>query len=321
MDLGELRRRGLLELLDVELARALGRSNNNHPAVDLAIALTSRNVRNGHSCFPISLPAAAIWPGERFAEDPLPTPDSWARILRASPLAQNGPIVIDEGRRLYLRRYYELEQRIAAQLAARSAPFSAHSTETSTLERRLGELFADGRHSPQAEAGRRALRERVSLLCGGPGTGKTTTVAAIVALLVEERERGGDRGTRVMLLAPTGKAAARLGEAVRQAKQGVVADAAIIEAIPNEARTIQRALGLRRAGMRFEHDADRPLEADVIVVDEASMVDLALMHQLLEATPLDARLLIVGDPDQLTSVEAGSVTVSTVGATMMSNGA
>jgi exodeoxyribonuclease V alpha subunit len=306
MTLAELRGRGLLELLDTELARTLGRATSDSvdPSVELAIALVSRNVRSGHSCLPIDIDPTKLFPGQPLDETRLPEPRSWTEALNASGLTNDGPLVIDGGK-LYLRRYWELENQIAEQLARRAEPIDVPVSRG--FESRLDRLFPDGRDSPQAEAARNALVHRVSLLCGGPGTGKTTTVAAVVALLIEEAEARGAPTLKTLLVAPTGKAAARLGEAVRSAKQRIDAERPVLDAIPTEASTLQRALGMRPDGLRFSRNRDRPLEADLIVVDEASMLDLALMRQLLDATPLNARLIIVGDPGQLTSVEAGSV--------------
>lgn len=306
--LAELQSSGLLDLLDVELARALSRLvGTADPEVELAIALTSRHVRRGHSCFPIGMSAAEIWPRESERPADLPDAAGWAELIARSPLSKDGPIVLDGAGRLYLRRYWQLEQDIAQELALRSGtpPFVAEDAQW--LSASLDRLFPGDPDSPQRSAARNALRHSVSLLCGGPGTGKTTTVAAIVALLVECRLRQGEAPPRVMLLAPTGKSAARLGEAVRGAKSRIEAESEVLDEIPEQATTLHRALGMQRTGMRFRQSADRPLEADLLVVDEASMIDLGLMRQLLNATPRTSRLLIVGDPDQLTSVEAGSV--------------
>jgi len=305
--LAELQARGLLELLDVELARALGRIvEPPSPEVELAIALTSRNVRRGHSCFPVDMSAAEIWPREAGRPAELPDVARWKDLIAASALSDGGPLVLDEAGRLYLRRYWQLERDIANELAQRSSIPPRMASDPNWLEASLERLFP-GADSPQRGAARNALEHSVSLLCGGPGTGKTTTVAAIVALIIEGCLQEADSAPRVLLLAPTGKSAARLGEAVRQAKSRIETSAEVLAAIPEQATTLQRALGMRRDGAGFGRSADRPLEADVIVVDEASMVDLGLMRQLLNATPKDATLLIVGDPDQLTSVEAGSV--------------
>ena len=308
MGLGELQSRGLLHLLDVELARALGRMTDApSPEVELAIALTCRNVRQGHTCFPVGMSAADIWPGDPAPPDPLPHAEEWKDALGKSLLTHGGPIVLDEAGRLYLRRYWQLEQDVGRELAARSAAPPIIANDSPWLQASLDRLFPGAPESPQRRAAENALRHHVSLLCGGPGTGKTTTVAAIVALIIEGRLRETRSAPRVMLLAPTGKSAARLGEAVRQAKDRIQASAEVLEQIPVQATTVHRALGMQRAGTHFRRNANRPLEADVIVVDEASMIDLGLMRQLLDATAREATLLIVGDPDQLTSVEAGSV--------------
>jgi exodeoxyribonuclease V alpha subunit len=308
MSLSEYQSLGLVELLDVQLARALARmASDSNPAVELAIALTSRNVRRGHSCFPVGMSAEQIWPREPTKSDALPGTVEWKEALSQSRLTQGGPLVLDAAGRLYLRRYWQLEQDIARELAARSALPPIIADDASWLEAALDRLFPGKAESPQRHAAQNALRHRVSLLCGGPGTGKTTTVAAIVALIIQGRLRDAKAAPKVMLLAPTGKSAARLGEAVRKAKTRIEAPEEVLREIPEQATTLHRALGMRREGMRFRRSADLPLEADVIIVDEASMVDLGLMRQLLDAAPREATLLIVGDPDQLTSVEAGSV--------------
>lgn len=308
MNLSEYRALGLVELLDAQLARSLARmASDSSPEVELAIALTSRNVRHGHSCFPVGISAEEIWPHEPTKSDPLPGAAQWKEALRQSRLTQGGPLVLDAAGRLYLRRYWQLEQDIARELAARSALPPIIAEDASWLEAALDRLFPGRADSLQRYAARNALRHRVSLLCGGPGTGKTTTVAAIVALIIQGRLQDAKAAPKVMLLAPTGKSAARLGEAVRKAKSRIEAPDEILREIPERATTLHRALGMRREGMRFARSADLPLEADVIIVDEASMVDLGLMRQLLDAAPREATLLIVGDPDQLTSVEAGSV--------------
>jgi len=308
MSLSNYQSLGLLELLDVELARALGRmASDSSPEVELAVALTSRNVRRGHSCFPVGMSAEEIWPREPTGPGALPDAVKWKEALAQSRLTQGGPLVLDAAGRLYLRRYWRLEQDIAQELAARSALPPIIADDAPWLEAVLDQLFPGEVDSPQRRAARNALRHRVSLLCGGPGTGKTTTVAAIVALIIQGRLRDTDAAPKVLLLAPTGKSAARLGEAVRKAKTRIQAPEEILQEVPEQATTVHRALGMQRDGTRFRRSADLPLDADVIIVDEASMVDLGLMRQLRNAAPREATLLIVGDPDQLTSVEAGSV--------------
>ena len=307
MDLTELRTHETIEVLDGELAKALCRLGGvEDPQVVLAVALTSRNVRLGHSCFELRRAANEVWAKDASRLGALPEPTQWAERIRSSSLTHEGPLVLDEKGRLYLRRYWQLERDIAAELAARASPRALPSDST-WLASMLGRLCPGDEDSPQRRAARNALGHSVSLLCGGPGTGKTTTVASIIAALVERDLRTAGEPPEVMLLAPTGKAAARLGQAVLAAKRRIDAPSEVLDCIPTEASTVHRALGMQRDGMRFRRSAELPLDANVIVLDEASMIDLALMRQLLDATPRDATLLIVGDPDQLTSVEAGSV--------------
>jgi exodeoxyribonuclease V alpha subunit len=195
------------------------------------------------------------------------------------------PLVWD-GRRLYLRRYWDYERRIAYDLRVRAATSDLLDPQ---LESRLEECFAD---AGQRAAARIALANRLALISGGPGTGKTHTLARIIALL-QEREPS----LRIGLAAPTGKAAARMTEALRLA--GVATE--------KEGQTLHRLLGMRAAGDGFQFNRERPLAVDVLVVDEASMIDLSLMAHLLDALPATARLILLGDRDQLAAVEAGAV--------------
>ncbi len=155
-----------------------------------------------------------------------------------------------------------------------------------------------------------AVLRRLCVISGGPGTGKTTTVIRILALLLAQQPE-----IRIALAAPTGKAAARMQEAIRAAKDRVALPDAVRARIPDEASTIHRLLGARPGSSRLRHDRSRPLALDALVVDEASMVDLALMAKLVAALPTAARLVVLGDRDQLASVEAGAVLADLCGAT------
>jgi len=308
MKLADFERIGLVDLLDVELAKALSAMvGSDDRTVEAAIALTSRSVRLGHACLPLDKASDEIVSSGVALPFDLPTPSAWAQALSESPLIKEGPLVLDANQRLYLRRHWQLERDIAAELAARARAGAPLTADASWRAQSLDRLFGPDRESMPRAAAVNALEHRVSVLCGGPGTGKTTTVASVVALLAEARIRQSKRPPKTLLLAPTGKAAVRLAEAVTRAKRMLSASKAALESIPDEATTLHRALGMFRDGMRFRRDAAFPIDAEVVVVDEASMVDLHLMRQLLVATPRDATLLIVGDPDQLTSVEAGSV--------------
>jgi exodeoxyribonuclease V alpha subunit len=159
-----------------------------------------------------------------------------------------------------------------------------------------------------------AVLRGFTVITGGPGTGKTRTVLRVLALLVEQAIALGVAPPRILLAAPTGKAAARLAESIVAGLATLPCDAAVIAAIPRSAGTLHRSLAWQpRTPTRFRHDASNPLTADVVLVDEASMVDLALMAKLVDAVPAGARLIFLGDRDQLASVEAGSILADVCG--------
>jgi len=211
------------------------------------------------------------------------------------------PLVYDEGGRLYLARYYDHEVRLArevARLLGRRAPSSWQVPLRLTA----------GLDADQARTLDAALAGGLTVVSGGPGTGKTSTVVRILAALLERTQELRGQLPRVLLLAPTGKAAVRLSGAIVAAKQRLDAPPDVLLALPEQGSTIHRALGvLPRSRTRFRHGSEVKLDADIVVVDEASMVDLALMRHLFEALPESASLLLLGDRDQLSSVDAGNV--------------
>jgi exodeoxyribonuclease V alpha subunit len=211
------------------------------------------------------------------------------------------PLILD-GRRLFLGKYWHFEHQVASALTARMA--LVDGLDIPRLTQGLARLFpqpGDGAVDWQKVAAAVAVRRHFAVISGGPGTGKTTTVVKVLALLLEQAP-----ALRIALAAPTGKAAARLTEAVGRGKAQVTADPEVLARVPAEATTIHRLLG---AGFdnRYLHNRDDPLVVDCLVVDEASMIDLPLMARLLEALPEQARLILLGDRDQLASVEAGNV--------------
>ncbi|MCQ2028072.1 exodeoxyribonuclease V subunit alpha [Stutzerimonas zhaodongensis] len=271
----------------------------------LAAALCCEALASGDVCLPLErLAGKRPWAEVDLS---LPALATWRAQLEASPLigapGEYAPLILD-GDRLYLARYQAYEEQLAEQLLARAA--DAPVVDERQLSDSLARLFAFNRHSPdwQRLAAAQAVRRRLAVISGGPGTGKTTTVVRLLAALLEQP--GGER-LAIGLAAPTGKAAARMAEAIRNAKAELPVSDAVKAALPDEARTLHRLLGSRGDSPKVRHDAAKPLALDVLVVDEASMVDLALMAKLVAALPPKARLILLGDKDQLAAVEAGAV--------------
>lgn len=286
----------LFEPADTQVAQRLTTlGNEDDPTVALAVALAVRALRGGSVC--VNLRAVADQAGA--PELPWPAPDEWLCRVGASPLAAEKVLHV-YGDLLYLDRYWREEQQVCDDvLALLSSPLtgSSHGVER---------LFPAGWEEQRAAA-EVALAHRLTVLTGGPGTGKTTTVARLLAAIAEQAELAGAAAPRVALAAPTGKAAARLAEAVAlEVGELTAVDQQRLAGL--RATTLHRLLGSRpNTSSRFRHHRDNRLPHDVIVVDETSMVSLTMMARLLEAVRPDARLIFVGDPDQLASVDAGAV--------------
>jgi len=214
------------------------------------------------------------------------------------------PLVLDDANRLYLHRYWKYESDLAATLISMAS--DVPDVDTVLLKDGLSRLFSKTDESIdwQGVAAAAAVRSRFCVISGGPGTGKTTTVVKIIALLLEQAK--GSR-MRIGLAAPTGKAAARLKESIYKAGKDLANSTSVAESIPSDVSTLQRLLGVIPDSCRFRHNADNPLPFEAIVVDEASMVPLGLMAKLVEALAPGSRLILLGDRDQLASVEAGAV--------------
>lgn len=287
---------GVLNAADVHVAqRCCALAEEPSDVVALAVALAVRALREGSVCVDLSTVADDIGDGGGL---PWPAPDELVTAVAGSSLTGTA-IRLDHGRLVYLDRYWREEQQVCTDLLALSAHASPAITGTE-LER----LFPPTRFAEQRAAAQLALTQPVTVLTGGPGTGKTTTVARLLALLAQAAHPAR---LRIALAAPTGKAAARLQEAVTAEVATLEpADQARLSGL--RAVTLHRLLGRRPdSASRFKHHRGNRLPHDVIVVDETSMVSLTLMARLLEAVRPDARLLLVGDPDQLTSVQAGAV--------------
>jgi exodeoxyribonuclease V alpha subunit len=319
------------------------------PEVVLAVALAVRAVRLGHVFVDLDTVAATVAPDDEEAGVDLaalawPEPAAWVTAVAASPLVAVGPDGPADrpvrllGSRVYLDRYWRHERAIAADVLARSTA-APPPVDRELLAAGLDRLFAPTlapagapSRTPSSDdpvvvasdrpgddlqrvAAATAVLRRFAVVAGGPGTGKTTTVARIAALLHEQAAAAGAPAPRVALVAPTGKAATRLAEAVHAEAAGLdTSDAIRAALVATPASTIHRLLGWQPGNRsRFRHDRTNPLPHTVVIVDESSMVSLSLMAKLLDAVRPSARLVLVGDPRQLASVEAGAVLGDIVG--------
>jgi exodeoxyribonuclease V alpha subunit len=286
--------------IDRHFANFIGRFGGDATLVPLAAAMLSRSIREGNTCLPLG--TAPLYPAEGGHAGLLewPAATEWRSALAKSkavggPDAQT-PLVIDESNRLYLRRYWNYQQRLAIALRKKAA-------DNGTRGR--------GKAGTQAEAINAAATNALTIISGGPGTGKTATVVHILARLFQKP--GNDR-LRVALAAPTGKAAAQLEETVRRGLETLVCPGEVKARMPSSATTIHRLLGVKGNSVYFRHDGKNPLPFDLLVIDEASMVALPLLSKLFDALPERCRVVLLGDRDQLASVEPGAVLADIVDA-------
>lgn len=320
--------KGWLRALDSALATFFAELDEHaEPLVLLATALASHQLGHGHVCldlaatlanpdFALSLPpegdeaGMTALPSQLLADIKLV---DWCQQLQTSSLVASAqgdsasPLVLDD-RRLYLRRYWRYEQAVAQALMRR---LTLKPELPCQLSEQLEQLFpepliVDGQRQTdwQKLACALAVRGNFSLITGGPGTGKTTTVVRLLALL---QQAAGAQPLRIRLAAPTGKAAARLTESIAGQIVSLPVSEAVRGHIPSEVTTLHRLLGSLPNSRHFRHHSANLLPLDVLVVDEASMIDLEMMASLLAALPLSARLILLGDKDQLASVEAGAL--------------
>ncbi len=299
--------------IDIHFARFITRfSGAENPDLFLGAALVSRSTGNGDICLDLESTAGTLLV-ERHDDSVTtmcPSLDRWRQQLLSSPaVGRPGdacPLILDDRDRLYLYRYWEYEKKLADFIRQRTQG-ELQDFDPRKLKQSIHRLFPAGsKHQIdwQQVAAVVAILKRFSVITGGPGSGKTFTLAGIISLFLECTHRVKPT---IYLAAPTGKAAARLAESIMAAKQSLDCSDAIKNCIPNEVYTIHRLLKPIADTPYFYRNEVNPLTADVVVVDEASMVDLALMSKLVQAMTPDARLLLVGDKDQLSSVEAGSI--------------
>ncbi|WP_372628200.1 exodeoxyribonuclease V subunit alpha [Arsukibacterium sp.] len=328
---------GWLRPLDLAFARFIARYEPTQPLVWLAAALCSYQIKQGHVCLDLA----------KLAANPLATlglstelslsqqqalhqqfasvsPAQWQAVLTQSAVVDNGagsnPMVL-VAQRLYLRRYWQYEFDIASEIKQRLAQTEtiAELLPAGALRPLIEQLFQGGSpSSPQVKpdwqqlACAVACRSAFTVITGGPGTGKTTTVVRLLALLQLLQLRQSAPLLEIRLAAPTGKAAARLKESIsgavdRLALLDIPGYQQIQQAVPTNVSTIHRLLGVKAGSKSLRYNRYQPLPLDVLVLDEASMVDVEMMAALLQALPSAARIILLGDKDQLSSVEAGAL--------------
>ncbi|MCM0083532.1 exodeoxyribonuclease V subunit alpha [Geomonas sp. Red32] len=278
------------------------------PLFSLASSLVSNAVVGGNVCLDLADIAGTTIEVDAAHVSLPPLEEIKAALLKSPCVTAAGefrPLVLD-GDRLYLYRYWRYERDLVRVLLHRSAP-APGDLDLPLLRAGVERLFGSARAGEtdwQKVAALAALWKPLTVVSGGPGTGKTSTVIKILALLLEQAKGGH---LRIALTAPTGKAAARLKDSIRGMKERLDCSSEIRNLIPEEVTTIHRLLGVRGGSLRFRHDADNPLPHDVVIVDEASMVAMPLMARLAIALRPATRLILLGDRDQLASVEAGAV--------------
>lgn len=302
---------GILAPIDIHFAALIAKlSGGESPELLLAAALVSSATREGHICLDLDRMAGSrLGEGEGGAGVLCPELRRWLEGLsKQAAVGRPGeytPLILDEMGRLYLYRYWDYQERLA-----RDIKVLAHDdpgTDLGGLRQGLDRLFPAGEEAEidwQKIAAFTALDKGLCVISGGPGTGKTTTILKILALLLEQ---AGPKDIRIALAAPTGKGATRLEEAIREGRRELNCHESVKQSIPGEASTLHRLLGSIKGSPYFRHNTDHPLPVDVVVVDEVSMVDLALMAKLVQALRPGAKLILLGDKDQLASVEAGAV--------------
>ncbi|MDT8445373.1 MAG: exodeoxyribonuclease V subunit alpha [bacterium] len=306
-DLKSLSEGGLLCALDRQLAQRLIPEGG---PVQTALALLSYALTQGHVGLDLSQLLRSQWPlAEGVLELSPPSAQELEAALNSHPLVgaplEYKPLIWD-GKRLYFQKYFDYQQRLIANIQDRLAQPSAPLT--AELLKAHREAFAGlaALNQGQPLAALLAAVMPFFILTGGPGTGKTTTAFKMLLLLQQSRLDQGQAPLKIQLVAPTGKAAARLGESMNAQKVGLQRELA--ESLPDQAQTLHRFLGYQPFSPQdFLHHQGFLAEVDLLLLDEASMVDLPLFVKLLEALPVECKVILMGDPDQLASVESGAV--------------
>ncbi len=308
-----LHEKGILSPLDVHFSRFMTElDGGDDPDLSLAAALVSHFRGQGHICLDLATVEgkSLLTIADAGISIRCPGLGAWRKKLEKSPVVGHSgefkPLILDGRSKLYLHRYWGYQEKLASLLKKRIRDCN-HQLDITLLKKGLDRLFPPVDNNGidwQRIAAFTALTRLFCVISGGPGTGKTTTVVKIIALILEQT---GTERNRISLAAPTGKAASRLQDAVNFEKSRLNCEDYVKDAIPQKASTLHRLLGSIPGSPYFRYNAENNLPVDVVIVDEASMVDLALMSKLVQAIPLRARLILLGDKNQLASVEAGAV--------------
>ncbi|MBF0396438.1 MAG: exodeoxyribonuclease V subunit alpha [Desulfobacterales bacterium] len=314
-----LHKHGLLHDIDISFAYLMSKLSGDNSSEELfiaAILLSNRLVDEKHICLDLKTkaeePLIKIFPDipqdeqNKIADIKLPSLSKWIKQLKKSPVVgepfEFKPLILFNNR-LYLYRYFSYERELADSIK-KKLQIENNFLDNILLKEGFRNYFKESPTLPdwQKLGAFAALKSNFCVISGGPGTGKTFTVTNIITLLLEQNPN-----QNIKLCAPTGKASARLQESIRDAKEYLKCSNDIKNRIPDDTSTIHRLLGYKPNSPYFRYNRRNLLPVDIVIVDEASMVSLPLMSKLIEAIPVDAKLILLGDKDQLASVEAGSV--------------
>ncbi|SNC58300.1 exodeoxyribonuclease V subunit alpha [Sodalis endosymbiont of Henestaris halophilus] len=310
--LAEAQQLHLFRPLDVQFARMLATSAD--PTLMLASACLSANASSGHVCLPLErLMPAQLFNGrmpllaqQAWLRAGRPSLEEWQKILLNSKAVSSGshptPLVLDK-QRLYLQRMWRYECKVAQFFKRRPPPAEYNGTNIASVLTRY--FPSDGTViNWQKIAAAVAITRPVALISGGPGTGKTTTVAKMMAAFLQ---LNNNKRLRMIMAAPTGKAASRLSESLGLALKRLGLNEQQKQLLPLEAITLHHLLGAQPNSQKMIYHQDNQLQVDILIIDEASMIDLTMMANLIAALPPQARVIFLGDRFQLSSVEAGAV--------------
>ncbi len=306
--------KGIFTFLDMHFGQMMEKlDDNNNPSIFLTAALLSSFTRQGQVCLDLGMMEGRQLLTKEENSAPVFCPDinTWISELKMSSIVGNPgefkPLIMDNSERLlYLHRYFQYQETLIRFIKSRVG--ETVTPDFPLLKKGLARMFPQNTARNEIDwqkiAAIVSCLKKICVISGGPGTGKTTTIVRIITLILEQTS---SKVFKIALLAPTGKAAMRLREAIQDAKEQINCPDYIRDIIPNETSTIHRFLGTIFGSPYFKHNEKNLLDVDMVIVDEASMVDIALMAKLIHALPQHTSLILVGDKDQLASVEAGAV--------------